>query len=1098
MSTQTIIDFLLPAPACPVAEQFPHLVQRLLTAQSDWLIILDERQYPVGWIAAQDLLAVLWSHDRRSGTSGPGARAPQSLPMRHSDGGEWEVQEAREGASEPPIAIAEMMRSGRLRSLRCLAVTTPMSELLQSLPALEGGLIALIDDHQRYLGVLDWPKLWHWMALKAMGTPMAAPPVFSSLDSSAMESATSPSAGSFSRRVEEGQAIALAHHLLIQVMNHLPMPLMLQTGSGTMVAQNLSWQEQIGEVPDLRQQLTVVQARRDEISAPEGDRWVTTVAQPAYFSPSSSPTRVEDSSRSLPVSTPSFMEANQCHVDVLSNTCVCVCTDPDGYSMVWQFTTISLGDVHPLDGDATTYDELWLVLAQDNTEQQRVGRELAAKNADLIQLNRLKDEFLSCISHELKTPLTAILGLSSLLKDQALGQMSDRQVRYAQLIYQSSRHLMLIVNDILDLTRIETGQLELILEPVNLEVVCHRAYEQVMQGHPLFEMDALSSGTAPTHTAVKITFQTELQHIVADELRLRQMLSNLLSNAIKFTPAPGTVGLEVEDWGHWLAFTVWDTGIGIPADKQHLIFQKFQQLEHPLTRQFEGTGLGLVLTQRLARLHGGEVTFTSKEGQGSRFTILLPVVPPNAERMVDREDFDPKTLMRSPVNNRLMLVMESMPQLLDDVTYHLGKLGYKVAIARSGTEALEKTRQLQPAIVFLDPVLPQLSGWDVLTLLKSDTATSHIPIIAMTTRSESHRAEEAGVDGVLQLPIDGQRFERLVQDLLPTTHPAAEQYPRLTVLHLGLPHLHSDLEGDFYGELERRGEADDGFEDAWLEAASQEQPSTTSTLDGLSTAELNYVLHPYNCRVIEVDDVEQADVLSRVWNPDVVLLSDRVPDPVAYLKHISHSPYLNTLPIVTLTPEFTQAANQFPELTTYPCLDPTATVSASSDGASIPALLEVIRVATGFYWVPHVLLVDVVSTSSGQTLQPYLHYLERSGFLSQRVRSPADVAQVLQYQWVDLLLLCADTLTFNPTLVKVIQTLEQAPIRPPVLVWLPTLSQSSPTSTEQTLDTTSVLQRLKAIAAQVLPPAIAIDAVVAAIHMILGKPEAGKSDVSEP
>ncbi|MCY7285316.1 MAG: HAMP domain-containing histidine kinase, partial [Cyanobacteria bacterium CAN_BIN43] len=313
------------------------------------------------------------------------------------------------------------------------------------------------------------------------------------------------------------------------------------------------------------------------------------------------------------------------------DTCVCICPMKDGQDRVWQFVKIPMGSASEfklatLDFSAdasgrfaagqvalSQADSLWLILAQDTTDQQQIVKELAAKNADLVQLNRLKDEFLSCISHELKTPLTAVLGLSSLLKDQALGKLNERQSRYAQLIHRSGRHLISIVNNILDLTRIETGQMELMPESLKLAAVCQQAYQlaqQLQAAEEEVETEVLV-GAAEGKTQFNLEIQPGLELLVADELRLRQMLANLLSNALKFTAADGKIGLRVEAWEGWLAFTVWDQGIGIPADKQHLVFQKFQQLENPLTRQFKGTGLGLVLTQKLARLHGGDVTFTS-------------------------------------------------------------------------------------------------------------------------------------------------------------------------------------------------------------------------------------------------------------------------------------------------------------------------------------------------------------------------------------------------------------------------------------------------------------------------------------------------------
>lgn len=238
---------------------------------------------------------------------------------------------------------------------------------------------------------------------------------------------------------------------------------------------------------------------------------------------------------------------------------------------------------------------------------------------------------MACISHELKTPLTAILGLSSLLKDQVLGELNERQTRYAQLIHKSGRHLMLVVNDILDLTRIETGQLELVPEPLHIHTVCQAAFDLAIQHYQSQDKSDIKL-QAEILAQVKRRFHLEiepgLETFVADELRLRQMLVNLLCNALKFAPDGSDFGLQVSRWENWVAFTIWDQGIGIPDDKQHLIFQKFQQLESPLTREFEGTGLGLVLTQHLARLHGGDVSFISKPNQGSKFTLLLPPNPP--------------------------------------------------------------------------------------------------------------------------------------------------------------------------------------------------------------------------------------------------------------------------------------------------------------------------------------------------------------------------------------------------------------------------------------------------------------------------------------
>jgi signal transduction histidine kinase len=264
--------------------------------------------------------------------------------------------------------------------------------------------------------------------------------------------------------------------------------------------------------------------------------------------------------------------SSYCQLGTQPNTCICALPVQDG-QRIWEFRKIPLG------GDRLglpLIPDLQLLIATDITQQQQLAAELAAKNADLIGLNRLKDEFLACISHELRTPITAVMGLSTLLKDQTLGQLNERQARYAGLIHQSGRHLMSVVNDILDLTRMETGQINLSLEPVQIKMVCDRAIKQARATQP-----NSSSSEEPN---VTLAIETGLDTLVADELRLRQMIIHLLANAIKFTQVDGKIGLRVNHWEGWIAFTVWDTGIGIPEQQQHLIFQKFQQLENPLTR----------------------------------------------------------------------------------------------------------------------------------------------------------------------------------------------------------------------------------------------------------------------------------------------------------------------------------------------------------------------------------------------------------------------------------------------------------------------------------------------------------------------------------
>jgi len=571
----------------------------------------------------------------------------------------------------------------------------------------------------------------------------------------------------------------------------------------------------------------------------------------------------------------------------------------------------------------TAIPALWIILGQDTTEQHFFAQELAVKNADLLKLNRLKDEFLACISHELKTPLTAVLGLSSLLKDQALGKLNERQARYAQLIYQSGRQLMTVLNDILDLTRMETGQLEVRLEPVEIRSACTQAYSQARQR--LYAKDPQKEESTEK-TPFTLDIEPNLEFVVADELRLRQMLAYLLENALKFTESSGEIGLRVNLWQTWIAFTVWDTGIGIPPWKQQLILGKLRQGEESLTRSFEGAGLGLILTQRLARLHGGDVSFISQTNQGSQFTLLLPYsLPQQASSTMaggsqteparcEKEQsehgssssttavsFTPIPDQYSPINSRLVLVAETVPQQLEALREQLNNLGYHVIIARSGTEALEKARTFQPHAVLINASLLEVAHPQLLNLFKSDAQTSQIPVLVTAPQAEQQSKYDKA-DGFLSLPIQEQELRQNLTCLGENQNQTSRS---LTILHLS--------------PVERR--------------------SHSSTVSSKLTDFLSLDHSEFDYRVLEADDLEQAELLARVWQPDVVLLDGAsTADPFVYLKHFACHTCLSSLPLVTLDHQTTEAANQITGLSVFPCLAP-------DNQQKIAALLQVIQVA---------------------------------------------------------------------------------------------------------------------------------------------------------
>jgi two-component system sensor histidine kinase/response regulator len=252
---------------------------------------------------------------------------------------------------------------------------------------------------------------------------------------------------------------------------------------------------------------------------------------------------------------------------------------------------------------------------------KRMRKELEEKNAELHRLNtelarasRHKDEFLANMSHELRNPLNVILGMSEALQDGVYGELNDRMLNSVHRIEESGHHLLQLITDILDLSKIGAGKLELVIEPVSVKSVCETSLMFIKQSAHKKRIKLVSTG------------DQNIANFHADELRLKQVLVNLLTNAVKFTPERGTVGLEVEGNPEQqrISFTVWDTGIGITEEDMERLFQPFEQLESTSSRHHEGTGLGLALVSRLVRLHGGSVAVESEVGKGSRFIVSLP------------------------------------------------------------------------------------------------------------------------------------------------------------------------------------------------------------------------------------------------------------------------------------------------------------------------------------------------------------------------------------------------------------------------------------------------------------------------------------------
>ncbi|MFO0951239.1 MAG: PAS domain S-box protein [Isosphaeraceae bacterium] len=375
-------------------------------------------------------------------------------------------------------------------------------------------------------------------------------------------------------------------------------------------------------------------------------------------------------------------------------------------------------------------------LEQDLQER---SAELATANAGLARANRLKDEFLASMSHELRTPLNAVLGLSQALVEGTYGAVTAQQARVIRDVERSGRHLLGLINDILDLSKIEAGELKLNPSRMSVTAVCQAGLRMVRQA-------AQGKRIQLTMTADEM-----VGPIVADELRLKQILVNLLSNAVKFTPEGGEVALDArgDRAAGTITFAVQDTGIGIRAEDTGILFQPFRQIDSRLSRQYAGTGLGLALVRKLAVLHGGSVSVESELGRGSRFSITIPWVCGTDEAIPAADALEPGLAADQPSSGGipadaratgrdaageapLVLVAED-DELAGSMTASvLEAAGYRVARARDGSEALSLTKELAPRIVLMDIQMPGTHGLEVIRLLRSRAETREIPVVALT------------------------------------------------------------------------------------------------------------------------------------------------------------------------------------------------------------------------------------------------------------------------------------------------------------------------------------------------------------------------------
>jgi len=362
---------------------------------------------------------------------------------------------------------------------------------------------------------------------------------------------------------------------------------------------------------------------------------------------------------------------------------------------------------------------------------------------------RMKDEFLANMSHELRTPLNAILGLSESLLEQTPGPVNEKQHKYLGTINESGRHLLELINDILDLAKIESGQIKLDPGRVNIDTVCETSLRMIKQ---------LAQKKNQT---VEVEIEKDIGHVWADERRLKQMMVNLLSNAVKFTPEGGKLGLKVgvNYREAQLLITIWDHGIGIREEDLKRLFQPFVQLDSSLSRESSGTGLGLALVAEMARLHGGSVSVSSQPGQGSQFTILLPWDPAVKADTLDKLKVTGKVpIFKNNIEDkRTILLVEDTDSVVLMLRDYLELSGYKVEVARDGLEGVSKSIALRPDLILMDVQMPGLDGLEATRRIRKESGLKSTPIIALTALampSDRERCYEAGMNDYFSKPIN--------------------------------------------------------------------------------------------------------------------------------------------------------------------------------------------------------------------------------------------------------------------------------------------------------------------------------------------------------
>jgi signal transduction histidine kinase/DNA-binding response OmpR family regulator len=416
--------------------------------------------------------------------------------------------------------------------------------------------------------------------------------------------------------------------------------------------------------------------------------------------------------------------------------------------------------------------------ARDMTELKRYEETLQQKNVQLEQASRMKSEFLANMSHELRTPLNAIMGFSEVLRDGLTGPMTQQQRRFASDIFASGQYLLSLINDILDLSKVEAGKMTLDVEPLELS--------SLFANSLLIIRDKAEN----RGIAVSLSASSDLGMLQADARKVKQMVYNLLSNAVKFTVDGGQVTLSAARVGRgdvsklsgscpgrsfpladngfteFLEISVMDNGIGIDPEGLEQLFKPFRQIDSGLARKYDGSGLGLVLVKLLAELHGGSVAVESAKGQGSCFKVWLPLRnPPALIAPVVLPVASPHPSEQVVLGPRLALIVEDDPKSAALISLLLEAEGYEVVLAGSAEAALTIAMRQKPSLITLDINLPGVDGWTFLTRLKAVESLSNVPVVVISIAADQQKGFPLGAAAFVQKPISRQQLHETLANL---------------------------------------------------------------------------------------------------------------------------------------------------------------------------------------------------------------------------------------------------------------------------------------------------------------------------------------------